>query len=148
MKRAQGKAPDPLFGKLVALVEGGYASGDANPYDGTIKRFTFDPNHQVGLLMFPYVLHFHTARGATNAQDPGLLARPLPGSRFLASKGGVFGASYLNPVVVFRPRGDLDLKAGAVIAVSRVICRLKYNVASDWFIVCMPSFSCPVCIAE
>lgn len=110
-------APD-TFGQLVAQLEGGYASGDANPYDGVVKRFTFDPNHQVGLLIFPYAMHFHTARAATNAQDPTLTARPLPGSRLLASRGGVFGASYLNPVFIFRPMATLDLKAGAVVAVS------------------------------
>ncbi len=110
-------APE-TYGQLVAQLEGGYASGDANPYDGVVKRFTFDPNHQVGLLMFPYALHFHTARGATNAQDPALTARPLAGSRFLTSNGGVFGATYLNPVVVFRPVASVDLKAGALVAVS------------------------------
>lgn len=110
-------APDS-YGQVVAQVEGGYASGDANPYDGVIKRFTFDPNHQIGLLIFPYVMQFHTARAATNAVDPGLTARPLAGSRFLVSNGGVFGATYLNPVVLFRPLPQLDLKAGAVIAVA------------------------------
>lgn len=110
-------APD-TYGQLVAQLEGGYASGDANPYDGVIKRFTFDPNHQIGLLIFPYAMHFHTARAATNAQDPSLLAKPPPGSRFLVSNGGVFGATYLNPVVVFRPLPQVDLKAGAVVAVA------------------------------
>jgi hypothetical protein len=106
------------FGAFVGQVEAGYASGDANPYDGTIKRFTFDPNHQVGLVLFPYYLHFHTAREATNAGDPSLVARPLPGSRFLTSNGGVFGATYINPVVVFRPMPTFDLKAGAVVAIA------------------------------
>ena len=110
-------APD-TYGQLVAQLEGGYASGDANPYDGVIKRFTFDPNHQVGLLIFPFAMHFHTARAASNAQDPALTARPLPGTRFLVSNGGVFGATYVNPVVVFRPVPQVDLKAGAVIAVA------------------------------
>jgi hypothetical protein len=117
VKKATG-AEGERFGRFVAQVEGGYASGDANPYDGTIKRFTFDPNHQIGLVLFPYYMHFQTARAATNAANPELVARPLPGSRFLVSNGGVFGASYLNPVVVFRPLPTLDLKAGAVIAVA------------------------------
>jgi hypothetical protein len=110
-------SPD-TYGQLVAQLEGGYASGDANPYDGVVKRFTFDPNHQIGLLIFPYALHFHTARAATNASNPDLIARPLPGSRLLVSNGGVFGATYINPVFLFRPVPQLDLKAGAVIAVA------------------------------
>ena len=40
------------YGDLVAQVELGYASGDADPYDGTQRRFVFDPNHKVGLLLF------------------------------------------------------------------------------------------------
>ncbi len=106
------------WGKMVAQLEAGYASGDANPYDGTVKRFTFDPNHQVGLVLFPYMMHFLTARSATNALDEGLTARPMPGSHLLASKGGVFGASYVNPTFVVRPTAVLDLKVGAVVAVA------------------------------
>jgi hypothetical protein len=34
-----------------------------------------------------------------------------------------------------------------VIAVSSVIARFMYKLASDWFAVCIPSFSCPDCIA-
>ena len=36
----------------------------------------------------------------------------------------------------------------ALIAASNVINRCWYSVASDWFIVCIPSFSWPVCIVE
>jgi hypothetical protein len=129
----QGSRDEVAHGQIVALVESGYASGDANPYDGTIKRFTFDPNHQVGLVLFPYVLHNTLARAATNAADGDLVARPLPGSRFLVSNGGVFGASYVNPVVVVRPWPDLDLKAGAVVAVasSEVVDPYRTTVSPD-----------------
>jgi hypothetical protein len=34
----------------------------------------------------------------------------------LASRGGVAGASYLNPVLVVRPSPDLTFKLGAVVA--------------------------------
>src|SRR5205814_3324103 len=40
------------WGDVVGQLEVGYASGDADPNDGTEKRFTFDPNHKVGLLLF------------------------------------------------------------------------------------------------
>jgi len=137
VKRAKGeptKEGSPAtWGQMVAQIEGGYASGDANPYDGTVKRFTFDPNHQIGMVLFPYMLHFMTARAATNAQDPELLARPSPGSHLLVSNGGVFGATYLNPVFVYRPLPVLDLKAGAVIAVasSDVVDPYRTAVASS-----------------
>jgi hypothetical protein len=108
------------FGDLVGNLEVGYASGDADPYDGTEHRFTFHPDHKVGLILFDEVMRFQTARAATAAQDP-LLAnasRPPPGIDLLPSNGGVFGAQYINPTVLVRPKKWLDLKAGMVIAQS------------------------------
>lgn len=104
------------WGDLVGEVETGYASGDADTGDGITKRFTFDANHRVGLVLFSQVLAWKTARAATIAQDPDIVARPAPGLGLLPSKGGVFGAQYLNPRMVIRPRRWLDLKTGVVIA--------------------------------
>lgn len=106
------------FGDLVVQLEWGYASGDADPYDGVSRRFTFDPNHNVGLVLFDQVLAWKTARAATLAADPSLVRRPAPGLQFLPSNGGIFGAMYLNPTAIVRPRRWLDLKAGMVIAQS------------------------------
>jgi hypothetical protein len=112
-----GERPD-LYGRVVAQVEVGYASGDADPNDCTERRFVFDPNHKVGLLLFDEVTRWQTARASVAAQDPLLAngARPPPGAGLLPSNGGVFGAAYVNPTAVYRPRPWLDLKAGAVIA--------------------------------
>lgn len=104
------------YGDFVAELEWGYASGDANPYDGINKRFTMDPNHNVGLLLFDHVLAWKTARAATLAQDPKIVNRPAPGLDFLPSRGGVFGATYLNPRIVVRPWPFLDLRVGMVFA--------------------------------
>ena len=106
------------WGDIVAQLEVGYASGDADPYGDTQKRFTFDPNHKVGLLLFDEVMRWQTARAATAAQDPNLSngARPTPGVNLIPSQGGVFGAQYLYPTAIVRPRPWLDLKAGVVIA--------------------------------
>ena len=41
---------------------------------------------------------------------------------------------------------DEATAAGDAIAASRVMIRRPTSCASDWFIVCMPSFSWPVCI--
>jgi hypothetical protein len=102
----------------VGSVEVGYASGNANPYGDTQKRFTFDPNHHVGLLLFDEVMRWQTARAAVAAQDPNLSngARPTPGVNLIPSNGGIFGAEYINPTAIVRPRPWLDLKAGMVIA--------------------------------
>ncbi len=104
------------YGEVVVQVEWGYATGDANPYDGVSRRFTFDANHNVGLVLFDHVLAWKTARAATLAQDPALLRRAPPGVELLPSNGGVTGATYIYPTVVVRPKRWLDLKAGVVIA--------------------------------
>ena len=109
---------DKRYGSLVGEVEYGYASGDANPSDGTTRRFTFDPSHRVGLVLFDHVMRWKTARAATIAQDPRVVDRPPPGADLLASNGGVFGATYVNPRVIYRPCRWADFKAGAVIAQS------------------------------
>src|SRR5262249_25571989 len=53
------------WGAVVGEIEGGYATGDANPIDGVSKRFTFDQNHRIGLVLFDHVLAWKTARAAT-----------------------------------------------------------------------------------
>ncbi|MBM4359524.1 MAG: hypothetical protein FJ096_15580 [Deltaproteobacteria bacterium] len=112
-----GRGTD-AFGDLMVALEYGFTSGDADPYDGTTRRFTLDQNHNVGLVLFDHVLAWKTARSATIAQDPRVIYRPAPGLDFLPSEGAVFGASYLNPTVVVRPKRWLDLKGGVVLAQS------------------------------
>jgi hypothetical protein len=126
---AQAADRPDLYGRVVAQVELGYASGDADPYDGTEKRFVFDPNHKVGLLLFDEVMRWQTARTAVAAQDPNLTSRPPAGVGLLPSNGGVFGAEYVYPTVIYRPRPWLDLKAGAVIAQTTTDSVDAYRVA-------------------
>lgn len=127
-----GTRPD-VYGDLVGQVEIGYASGDADPLDGTEKRFTFDPNHKIGLILFDEVLRWNTARAAAAAQDPLLTngTRPPPGLNLLPSNGGVFGAEYINPTFIWRPRGWWDFKMGAVIAQTTADLVSPYRLALD-----------------
>jgi len=127
-------AEDPqTWGDIAAQLEVGYASGDANPYDATEHRFTFDPNHKVGLLLFDEVMRWETARASAAAQDPLLAngARPTPGVNLLPSQGGVFGAQYLYPTIIVRPQPWVDLKAGAVIAGTTADFVDPYRVATQ-----------------
>jgi hypothetical protein len=120
-----------IFGDVVGQIEVGYASGDANPVDDTEKRFTFNPNHKVGLLLFDEIMRFQTARSAVALADPLLQNRATPGSNLLASNGGVFGAEYINPTVVYRPVRWLDLKAGVVLAEASADVVDPYRVATQ-----------------
>lgn len=115
--KVKGRGED-RYGQFVASLEWGYASGDANPNDGTTRRFTFDPNHKVGLILFDQVLAWKAARAATAASDKELVARAMPGTHLLPSNGGIFGATYLYPTFIYRPHRALDTKLGIVIAQS------------------------------
>jgi hypothetical protein len=126
--------PD-LFGKLVTQIEFGYASGDADPLhgDGTEKRFVFNANHKVGLVLFDEVMRWQTSRTATAAQDP-LLAnasRPAPGIDLLPTNGGVAGAQYVYPTITYRPIANVDLKGGAVIAQTTADLVDPYRLVKD-----------------
>jgi hypothetical protein len=123
---------DPVtYGDVVGQFEVGYASGDADPNDGTEKRFSFNPNYKVGLVLFDEVMRWQTARAATAAMDPLLQNgnRPTPGVDLLPSNGGVFGAQYINPTMIVRPRRWLDLKAGMVVAQTTADYVDPYRVA-------------------
>ncbi len=111
---------DNTFGDVVGQVEIGYASGSADPYADSSHRFTFDPNHKIGLVLFDEVMRFQSARSSVAASDPLLTngGRPPPGVDLLPSNGGVFGAEYINPTFIVRPRPWLDLKGGVVVAQS------------------------------
>jgi hypothetical protein len=103
------------YAHFVARLEWGMASGDADPTDQDARRFVMNPNHGVGLLLFSEILRFKTARAEA------LLAERDPAGgdarvQGLGTRGGVAGASYLNPVVLLRPMPDLTLKLGGVVA--------------------------------
>jgi hypothetical protein len=121
------------FGDLVAQLEIGYASGDADPYDGTSRRFLIDPNHRIGLVLFDEVMRWQTARAATAAQDPLLTnaERPTPGVDLLPTNGGIAGAQYVNPTFVYRPMDRLDLKTGMVIAQTTADLVDPYRLATQ-----------------
>jgi hypothetical protein len=134
MADGPGRRPlDAQFGDVVGQIEVGYATGDSNPYDDVEHRFTFNPNHKVGLLLFDEIMRFQTARAATAAQNPLLVngSRPPPGANLLPSNGGVFGAQYVNPTVVVRPKRWLDLKAGVVVAQSTADVVDPYRLATQ-----------------
>ncbi len=129
----KGAKPPSAFGDLVAQVELGYASGDADPEDGTQKRFVMDSNHKVGLLLFDEVMRWQTARASSAAQDPLLSngTRPSPGVDLLPTNGGISGAQYINPTLIFRPMSWLDLKGGMVIAQTTADVVNPYRLATQ-----------------
>ncbi len=102
--------------QLDISVEGGFASGDSNAEDGIQRRATMDPDHRVGLILFPEVLAAMTARSAFLASSPELFGRPSRGAELLPTNGGVSGAYYVFPYVIWRPLPWLETRTAAVLA--------------------------------
>jgi hypothetical protein len=111
-----GKAQQTTFGDWAVEAEVGVASGDANPNDGVDRRFSFEPNHNVGLVLFEHLLAATSARSATLLRDPASTARPPNGTDRLATNGAVAGATYLQLRGVVRPVAWLDCKLGLLVA--------------------------------
>ncbi len=103
------------YAHVVGSLTWGIASGDADPTDDELHRFVMNPNHGVGLILFSEVLRFKTSRAQAllATEDAARGSARVAG---LATRGGVAGASYLNPVLLLRPSEDLTLKLGAVVA--------------------------------
>lgn len=96
-------------------LEGGYASGDRNPLDGTQRTFTFNPSHRVGMILFPELLAWESARAAGVAGDPALAARAPTGLRLLPTNGAPSGAAYFYPTARIELSRRIDLRLGAVL---------------------------------
>ena len=90
-------------GPWEAEIEGGYASGDSNPFDDSATQFQFNRDFKVGLVLFDEVLLFQTQNSARRLANPALSGRPPPGIDLLPTEGAVANAMYLKPTFRFRP---------------------------------------------
>src|SRR4051812_983192 len=100
-------------------VEGGYASGDSNPFDGDSKAFQMNRDYKVGLVLFDQVMLFQSQNAPRRISDPAIFGRPPPGLDVLATQGAVTNALYLKPTVRWKPplgAGSFKLVAGALFA--------------------------------
>lgn len=80
----------------------GLASGDGDPDDDTLERFTFHEGYDAGLVLFEHVVPPLQRRAVERVDDPLRSKDPPRGVEGLAGRGGLSGASY----------GGLRLTAG------------------------------------
>jgi hypothetical protein len=99
-----------------AKLDAGYASGDADPYDGVQSAFRFDRDFHAGLVLFDQVLAYQSARSAYRAVDPLLSGVPPEGVRLLPTQGAMTGAFYLFPRVQAAATSWLDVYGGPMFA--------------------------------
>lgn len=107
---------DALDDRLGLKVRAGWASGDGDPDDDTTHDFSFDRDHDVGMVLFDEVI------AAINAQSYALLSdlehtgAPPDGVEALVDEGAFKRAAFAQPVLELRPRSWLTLRAGATLA--------------------------------
>ncbi len=94
----------------------GYASGDNDPQDDTLRQFSFHSGHQAGLILFEHVLPAVTARAVDQIMSPDLLDMPPSGLRFTVAQGGVRNAIYAWPQLSWSPLRQLSLSAAYLLA--------------------------------
>lgn len=88
-----------LGGPMDYRLELGFASGDNDAQDATLRAFRFDPAYKVSMILFDEVLGRASARGYDRVTDPGLSGTPPPGIERSPTQGAVTNAVYLAPVV-------------------------------------------------
>ncbi|MGM0576495.1 MAG: hypothetical protein ACQEXJ_12270 [Myxococcota bacterium] len=98
-------------------LEAGFASGDEDTQDGTLRAIRFDPAYKVGMILFHEVLARASARGYDRVSDPALSGVPPQGVERLPTNGSITNAAYLFPQIAWAPySGRLVARLGALLA--------------------------------
>lgn len=97
-------------------LEGGYASGDDRPFDGTVHNFEFASDYHVGLVLFSQYMRQISRQTMANLGDPRFSNGAPAGVEHVDTHGAVTQAMYLHPVLRVEPTERLAVMAGAVLA--------------------------------
>ncbi|MDP2273375.1 MAG: hypothetical protein Q8K32_21730 [Archangium sp.] len=114
-------------GRFGVLFDGGFASGDQNPYDTTLSNFRFDSNYKVGLILFDQVLGYQSARSGWRGADPSLTGVAPEGIDLLPSAGAVTGAWYLFPRAKYGFADWIDVYGGPLFAFTSAALTDPFN---------------------
>ena len=118
-------------GGLDGSFEFGYASGDNDRSDGTLRGFTFDANHRIGMILFEDLLGRGSVRALDRVADPALSGQPPKGFEAIPTGGGVTNAWYINPIVRYHPIPIIRLEAGVVWATTDADLSDAYATAAN-----------------
>jgi hypothetical protein len=78
---------------------GGFASGDADPFDDQITNFKLSRDFPVGLILFDQVTAWQSAAAVKRVSDPLLTNAPAPGIDLLSTNGAVTNAIFVQPTI-------------------------------------------------
>ncbi|NOZ01422.1 MAG: hypothetical protein GXP54_05975 [Deltaproteobacteria bacterium] len=118
----------PKWGLLPSL-EFGLASGDKDSLDDVARGLKFDPNYQVGMILFQEVLGRMSAHAPDRVSDPSLVYQPPEGYKLAATNGSITNALYLYPRFRYRPAKGLEIQAAFLWAQAMEAVSSPYNAA-------------------
>jgi hypothetical protein len=87
---------------LSAELEAALASGDDNPYDGTIRALRFHPDVHSDLVLMRLISDYGWAAAAARSADQNLVAEPSVDPRRLATNGALTNIAYVRPAVTYQ----------------------------------------------
>jgi hypothetical protein len=101
-------------GRVGAVLDFLYASGDDSSNDDQLRAFKPDPNFELGILLYRHLLAAHTGRAT--ARDPGLLVRPPEDLKRFPSRGAAENTVAIFPRVWWRATAFLEVYGGPLFA--------------------------------
>jgi hypothetical protein len=104
------------FGRVGGAFDAAFASGDRNLDDRYQSGFRFDPNYDMGLLMYRAAIAGQTSLGASRAADPELSGVPSPGLERFPSRGSITNTVAFFPRAWVRPLDSLEIYGGPLVA--------------------------------
>ena len=87
------------YGEHKLRLEMGFASGDNDPLDDTIRTFSFHSSYGMGLIFVDHVLPALSARSIDRINDRDLIEVTPPSLRFLVNQGALQSTAYLSPTI-------------------------------------------------
>lgn len=101
---------------IAGIFEAGFASGDGDLNDGTLYQYRFDPDYNVGLILFDEVLNAISAFSAERAYNVEIVGNPPPGTPLLPTNGSVSNAYYFFPALSYSGIENMQLNLGVLFA--------------------------------
>ncbi|MEZ4465753.1 MAG: hypothetical protein R3F43_15140 [bacterium] len=108
------------LGGFGVVLDGLFASGDESLADRQQNAFKADRNHELGLIVYRYMLATQTAYVPTTASDPNLIGVPPEDIDRFPTRGGASNTLALQPKVYWRPLPTLEVFTGPLVAFSAV----------------------------
>lgn len=105
---------DVKFGRHFIRVEGGVATGDQNPFDKKLTQFSFNPDYNVGIVLFEEVRALISLADSGRVANPQIAGSPAPGVRLIPTNGGVSNCIYGTISGIIRPYESGTLKVGYI----------------------------------